>query len=260
MIRKEIVKDNITLVCNDCLEEMKSFPDEFADVYITSCPYNLNTKYNSYKDNLDFDNYLNWMIEVGKQVHRTLKPEGSFFLNIGGISTNPYVAMDVALRMREIFILQNNIVWVKSISINENSFGHFTPINSKRFLNHNHESVFHFTKSGNTTINQLAIGVPYKEKYNIGRYGKGKDLRCGGDVWFIPHKTIRYKKNKFNHPAVFPEELVERCIKLHGGKDLLVVDPFVGVGTTLKVCQKLGHRGIGIDIDEAYFDVSASRF
>jgi site-specific DNA-methyltransferase (adenine-specific) len=196
-----------------------------------------------------------------------LKDDGSFFLNIAGTSSDPWIASDAANAMREIFRLQNAIIWVKSISIGENSFGHFKPVNSPRYLNHLHEHVFHFTKDGAAALDRLAIGVPFKDKSNIARWGHTEDRRCGGDVWFIPYRTIRSKSQRDHHPSPFPVELAERCIKLQGPRVSgetdtteargLVLDPFLGVGSTLLAAQRLGYRGIGIEIDASYAEAAA---
>ena len=103
-----------------------------------------------------------------------LKDDGSFFLNIAGTSSDPWIAADAANAMRDVFRLQNSIIWVKSISIGEESFGHFKPVNSRRYLNHLHEHVFHFTKEGATPLDRLAVGVPFKDKSNIARWGHAR--------------------------------------------------------------------------------------
>ena len=77
--------------------------------------------------------------------------------------------MDVAAALRKEIILQNHIAWAKSLSIREDSFGHFKPITSRRYLNQNHESIFHFTKTGAVPVDRLAIGVPSEDKTNIAR-------------------------------------------------------------------------------------------
>ena len=258
------ITDNIKIVLNDCLTEMRTFPDQFADVYVFSPPYNIGLKYNGYSDNLAVDEYLNWIAEIGTEIRRTLKDSGSLFINMGGTNVYPSIAMDVCAVLRKQFVLQNNIVWVKSQVIDGATRGHFKPINSPRFLNHNHESVFHFTKDGHVLIDRLAIGVPYTHKSNIDRWkhgGEKKDMVCGGDVWFIPYKTVQSKAEKFYHPATFPELLVEKCLRLHGEltSETLVVDPFVGIGTTLKVCKDLGLKGIGIEIDKVYYEGTRQR-
>jgi site-specific DNA-methyltransferase (adenine-specific) len=161
--------------------------------------------------------------------------------------------------MRDLFALQNSIVWVKSISIGEESVGHFKPVNSRRYLNHTHEHVFHFTKEGQNPVDRLAVGVPFKDKSNIARWGHAEDRRCAGDVWFIPYQTIRSKAQRDHHPSPFPVELPGRCIKLHGKERATVLDPFLGVGATLLAAQRLGCRGLGIEIDAGYAEAAAWR-
>ena len=250
----------LKIIHGDCLTELQKMPSEIADVVCTSPPYNIGKKYSGYSDNLENEEYLRWLFDVGSEIKRIMKPQASFFLNVGSTNTQPHIAMDVCQTMRKLFILQNNIVWVKSITVNGVSSGHFKPINSKRFMNHNHESVFHFTKEGNVPLDRLAIGVPYTHKSNVTRWkGEQKDVRCDGNVWFIPYKTVQSKKEKFNHPAGYPVELVKRCIKLHGQPHPLVIDPFLGAGTTLVACRDLGVAGIGIELDESYCRISRQR-
>jgi site-specific DNA-methyltransferase (adenine-specific) len=165
----------------------------------------------------------------------------------------------VASAFRETFVLQNHIIWVKSISIGDDTVGHFKPITSRRYLNQNHEAIFHFTKTGSVEIDRLAIGVPFKDKSNIARWGHARDKRCGGNVWFIPYKTVQSKAQKHHHPAGFPVELPERCIKLHGRTNAAVLDPFLGAGSTLVAAQNLGCSGIGLELDSAYAEAAVAR-
>ena len=65
----------------------------------------------------------------------------------------------------------------------------------RRYLNHTHEHVFHFTKEGAVPLDRLAVGVPFKDKSNIARWGHARDRRCAGDVWFIPYETIRSNRS-----------------------------------------------------------------
>lgn len=188
-----------------------------------------------------------------------LTDEGAFFLNVGCTNADPWVAMDVAGAFREAFVLQNNIAWVKSVSIGDDTVGHFKPITSKRYLNNNHESVFHFTKGGAVEIDRLAVGVPFKDKSNIGRWGHARDRRCAGNVWFVPYETVRSKAQKFDHPAGFPPGLPERCIKLHGVEDAVVLDPFLGAGSTLVAAARLGCEGLGFEIDPQYAAAAVAR-
>jgi site-specific DNA-methyltransferase (adenine-specific) len=249
-----------TVLQGDCLGVLGILEADSVDVVVTSPPYNLGIAYRSYDDRRPRDDYLAWLTAIGKQLRRVMKPDASFFLNVGGSGSDPWVAMDVANAFRQDFILQNHIVWVKSVSIGEDTAGHFKPITSARFLNNNHEAIFHFSKSGRVPLDRLAVGVPYKDKSNIGRWQHARaDRRCAGNTWFIPYRTVRSRAQKFDHPAGFPEELPSRCIRLHGGSDLAVLDPFLGAGTTLVAAQQLGHRGIGIELDPEYARVAMAR-
>lgn len=247
------------IICNDCLVEMKLMDEKSIDVVVTSPPYNIGIKYKTYKDQLTNEAYIKWLCEVSNEVSRILKDDGSFFLNIGNKPTIPYIAMQVcmAIANNTKLILQNNIIWVKSITVNDNSVGHFKPINSIRFLNDQHESVFHFTKTGKISINRLAIGVPYQDKSNIERWHGKLDCRCRGNTWFIPYETVQKKKD---HPAGFPVGLPINCIKLAGIKEnLKVLDPFLGAGTSLLACEQLGINGIGIELDRIYCELTLEK-
>lgn len=303
MCKRSIIYDenNLKIIHNDCGKELDNVPANSADVAVTSPPYNIGIAYNSYDDNKTQKEYLSWLEGLSKKIYKVLKEDGSFFLNVGGTSKDPGIPNRVCSAIEKAgFVLQNHIVWVKSISIfherpsdefknmlktlnlsvkdleglnpdldlealNGNAeiegcwrtHGHFKPINSKRFVNNLHEEVFHFTKSGNTTIDRLSIGVPYEHKSNMKRWkhneendGTVRDCRCKGNVWHIPYKTVTSAKD---HPAGYPSQLAEECIRLHGvTESMVVIDPFLGAGSTLLACQELGIRGVGIEIDKAY--------
>ena len=230
---------------------------------ITSPPYNLDKKYKSYKDKLPLKEYVDWLFEVSKEIKRTLSPSGSYFLNIGYQNTNPTIPFLISEKLTSLFELQNTIIWAKSITVNNDSYGHFTPNNSNKYLNNLFEYIFHFTNDGEKKIDKLSIGVPYKDKRNMERFennqGKG-DVRCGGNIWFIPYRTTRSKGDKFNHPTSFPEELVKKCILLNGyDSNTTVLDPFLGSGTTLKVCSYLNIKSIGIEMDKDYCEIAKNR-
>lgn len=248
-----------TIIQGDCLAHLRSMPDESVDVIVTSPPYNIGIQYSAYDDRQPRDAYLAWLGEIGRELFRVMAAQGSFFLNVGSTNADPWITTDVANAFRPIFALQNTITWVKSLAIGDDTVGHFKPINSRRFLNNNHEAIFHFTKFGVTPIDRLAVGVPFKDKSNIARWGHVRDRRCAGNVWFIPYRTVRSKAQKFDHPAGFPVDLPRRCIQLHGKPDAVVLDPFLGAGTTLVAAQELDCPGIGIELDGNYVATSISR-
>jgi site-specific DNA-methyltransferase (adenine-specific) len=247
------------ILTGDCLDRLKQLPNNHIDVIVTSPPYNIGIAYRSYTDKKPQDIYLEWLQDIARELKRVLKSDGSFFLNVGSTNVNPWIAMDVAHSMKKIFTLQNHITWVKSITIADVTTGHFKPINSKRFLNHNHEDIFHFTHNGDVILDRLAIGVPFQDKSNISRRGHRQDKRCAGNTWFIPYETVKSKGQKFNHPAGFPVELPTRCIKLHGKPNGIVLDPFLGTGTSLVASIRENMTAIGIEIDPVYAQTAHAR-
>lgn len=231
--------------------------DESISVVVTSPPYNQGVQYRSYDDERDEHEYLEWMSNVFTEIERVLTPDGSVFLVIGHAARKPWTAMRVAEVAGERLQLQNQIVWLKAITIDGESLGHFNPITSKRFLNRTWEFILHFTKSGKVPLDRLALGVPYDDVRNAGRTGSA--LRCGGDVWFIPYDTVHGVEERGDHPATFPPEVAERCIKLAGIKPgMKVLDPFCGVNG-MEAAARLGVDGIGIDIDPEYCETARQR-
>lgn len=247
------------LHCGDCLDILPRLPEASVDVVVTSPPYNLNLAYGRYQDRRSEGDYLAWMVAVGAAIRRVLKPDGSFFLNISGSSSEPWLPFELIVRLRPLFALQNHIVWVKAIATGADSVGHYKPVSGKRFLHHMHEHVFHLTRDGNVPLDRLAIGVPFKDKSNIARRGHPQDLRCRGNTWFIPYETVQTRAAKFHHPGSFPVELPRWCIRVHGRAGAVVLDPFLGVGSTLIAAAREGARGIGIDIDPDYLAIAARR-
>lgn len=247
------------ILSGDCGDRLDDLADDSVDVVVTSPPYNIGLRYLSSKDDMPRGDYLDWFAGIAGKLRRVLKPGGSFFLNIDGTRADPWGPMEVALRLRDLFVLQNHIVWVKSVSIGETTHGHFKPVNSQRYLNHTHELIFHFTKTGDVPLDRLAVGVPFQDKSNIARRGHASDRRCAGDSWFIRYPTIQKKADRQDHPAAFPPELPERCIRLHGAENAVVLDPFLGSGSTLVACERTGATGIGIEIDPVYRERAAER-
>jgi len=247
------------LICADCLDVLPTLQAETVDVVVTSPPYNIGVSYRGYDDKRAEDEYLDWLIQTAREIRRVLKSAGSFFLNISGSSSAPWLPFELIVRLRPLFVLQNHIAWIKSIATKDDSVGHFKPVGGQRFLHHNHEHLFHLTLSGDVRLDRLAIGVPFKDKSNIARRGHAKDLRCRGNTWFIPYDTVQSRAAKFHHPSTFPVALPRWCIRLHGRQDPLVLDPFMGTGTTVVAAELEGARAIGIDLDPAYVAIAQGR-
>ena len=245
--------------CGDCLTVLAGLPDASVDVVVTSPPYNLGIAYGNYGDHRAEGEYLDWMVQVGAALRRVLRPDGSFFLNVAGSSTQPWLPFELIVRLRPLFALQNHIAWVKSIAVGLDGVGHFKPVPGERFLHRNHEHIFHLSHQGQVRLDRLAVGVPFKDKSNIARRGHARDLRCRGDTWFIPYKTVHSRAGKFSHPGTFPLDLPRWCIRLHGKAGAVVLDPFAGAGTTILAAMLEGCQGIGIEIDPEYVATAEGR-
>jgi site-specific DNA-methyltransferase (adenine-specific) len=241
-------------------------PDDSVSVVVTSPPYNIGVKYASYQDARPRQEYLDWIERVAREIKRVLEPEGSFFLNVGNKPDDPWIAWDVANRLRQSIVLQNVISWVKSIAVEKEDLGHrsritgdaavghYKPIRSPRFVNDCHEFIFQFTKSGRVPLDRLAVGVPYQDKSNVRRWkNSAEDRRCRGNTWFIPYSTIHSRAGQRPHPSTFPVKLPRMCVLLHGlSRTGLVLDPFAGIGTTAVACMQLGVPSVGFEIDDDY--------
>ncbi|HVF70899.1 MAG TPA: site-specific DNA-methyltransferase [Chthoniobacterales bacterium] len=245
----------------DCIAGMAKLPVATVDLVVTSPPYNLGIAYSRYSDTLERNDYLAWCHSWAKEVRRVLKPGGSLFLNLGAAPSNPLLPHELVLRLQDLFALQNTIHWIKAISIEDEkgavqSRGHFKPISSPRYLSDCHEYVFHLTPEGKTPLDRLAVGVPYADKSNIARWShaEGADRRCRGNTWFVPYQTIQKRSKERPHPATFPVQLAEWCIKLHGiERAERMLDPFLGIGNSAVAAKRCGvNNFIGFEIDEEY--------
>ncbi len=259
-----------TVVNTDCIEGMSALPDGCVDVIVTSPPYNIGKEYKAYNDNRPRREFLTWLGSVFSECRRVLAEDGSFFLNVGGKPSDPWIPLDIAGEAREHFYLQNVIHWVKSIAIpcdsvgkacgieQDLAVGHYKPVNSDRYLSSCQEYIFHLTRKGSTPIDKLAVGVEYQDKSNIRRWASGAGgLRDRGNTWFIPYETIQSSRP---HPTVYPDKLPEMCIRLHGVDGTkLVLDPFMGTGSTGVAAVRLGVRFIGFEIDTEYVEIAQER-
>ncbi len=255
------VPTQMNLRVGDCVAEMEEVPEKSIDVVVTSPPYNRGILYRSYVDRLSPDEYFAWTSRWTTGLRRILCDNGSFFLNVGGAARDALFPHEVAIVVGKAgFQLQNTIHWIKAISIDRSggevfSKGHFRPVTSRYHVNNCHEYVFHFTKSGRIPLARKAIGVPYTDKSNIRRWvhADGEDRRCRGNTWFIPYPTIRSRDRERPHPATFPVKLAEWCLRLHGKTQPVVLDPFMGIGSTAVAAKRVNAaRFIGFELEAEY--------
>jgi site-specific DNA-methyltransferase (adenine-specific) len=223
----------------DNLDLLKKLPDESISLCITSPPY---------KDSDDYD--ITEISKTFREIYRVLKKNSLFFLNFGHLAEDKFRPFRVCYEaMIYDFKLNDTITWKKT---------QFSPIQGKKRLNNLTEFIFLLYKGKMPDLDRLSVGVPYKDKSNIGRYSD-KDLRCQGNHWEIGYETIQNKKGKL-HNDRFPLQLPTNCIKLSGIKNGVLLDPFSGSFTSQIAAQKLGLNWLGIDKNYPHCQTAQDRF
>jgi len=228
------------IILGEAIAEMRKLDSEAFELIIADPPYNLGKDYGNNHDIKGFEEYLAFSKEWIKQAHRLLKPNGTIYVFMGF----RFISYLYDLLDREFEMCFNSwIVW------------HYTQgIGKTKGFSPRHDDILMFTKTKEFIFNLDEIRVPqkyYRERNNM----RGANP---GDVWTFSH--VHYcHENRQNHPTQKPEGLIERMIlaSSHEGSQLL--DPFLGSGTTLRVCQQLNRAGIGIELNPDYVKMSQER-
>ena len=246
---------------------MRSVPDEVAILIVTSPPYNIGKPY---EKRVELQQYLSWQREVIKECLRTLRPEGSICWEVGNYVENGEVyPLDIYFYdiFKEIGLkLRNRIIW---------RFGH--GLHAKLRFSGRYEVILWFTKSDDYVFNLDAVRVPQKypgkTAYKGPNYGRPTSNPLGKnpsdvweivlkdwqeEVWDIPNVKSNHPE-KTIHPSQFPIELVERLVLALTNEGDVVLDPFVGVGSSLIAALLHGRRGVGVDKERVYTDLAYRR-
>jgi len=222
-------------------EKMPELKDESVDLIVTSPPYK------------DIDGFSYETLSfVLRECSRVLKKDRLMFINFGHLANHKHRPFRVAELCEHFgFTWVDTIVWAKHLD----GQGQFTPTQGDKRLNNLWEPIFMFSKGNKYSLDRMAIGVPYTDKSNVERWeGVEEDLRCRGNLWFIPYETIQ-KKTQKTHKDRFPPSLPLWCIKLAGlPKKSMVLDPFMGSGTTLYAAHDEDHDAVGYEINEDCID------
>ena len=231
----------IITICGDAIEEMKKIPDCSIKLIATDPPYNLNKNYGISKDNFTFEEYLNFSRTWLKEAKRVLTEDGSIYLFMG----MRYIAYVYAILEQELGMSFNSwITW------------HYTQgIGKTRGFSPRHDDILFFTKNSEKFIFNLDnVRVPQKYYREINNMLGANP----GNVWEFSH--VHYcSKNRKMHPTQKPEALFERIILASSNEGDTVLDPFMGSGTSLRVCQQTTRNAIGIDINPEYIAIANNR-
>lgn len=229
------------IILGDSIEVLKTFSDESVDLIIADPPYNLGKDYGNDSDSKDFEQYIEFTKKWTSEAKRVLKPNGTIYVFMG-FRFISYLYQ--VLEKDQKLFFNNWICW------------HYTQgIGKKKGFSPRHDDILMFTKSeSNFTFNLDSIRVPQKFYRSINNM-RGANP---GDVWEFSH--VHYcNENRQNHPTQKPEGLIERMVLASSNENDTVVDPFSGSGTTLRVCQQLNRKCIGIEINQEYVQMTKDR-
>jgi len=244
------------IICSDSLKALKKFKGEFVHLTFTSPPFNAKIKYGSYNDNLPYDKYLKWLKDIFIEIYRITVVGGRCVINIDAIKNQDKEISDIVYRipiyvdiynmMKEIgWLFFDEIFWSKQyISGNKSSWGSWMSC-SCPCIRRSHEYILVFSKKKWKLDGDSELSDMTDEEFKM----------YTDSVWQIYPGYRRLG----NHPAIFPEELAKRVIKLYSYRDNVVLDPFSGSGTVPYVAKSLCRQYIGIDNDEGYCEYAEGR-
>lgn len=254
-----------------CLDTMKKMEENSIDLIITSPPYadRRKTTYGG----IHPDNYVEWWLEISKELQRVLKPTGSFILNIkenvvDGERHTYVLELIIAMR-KQGWLWTEEYMWHK-----KNSFPGYWP----NRLRDGWERLLHFTKEKKFNMYQDQVRVPigdwaktrlenpteYDKERQESSVGSGFGVKRANWVnkdLVLPNNVLHLAAEAGNksHSAAYPEKLPEFFIKLFTKPNDLVYDPFMGSGTTAKVSLHLNRNFVGSEISEEYYEVANKR-
>lgn len=266
--------NKVTLFNGDCRDLLKSLPNDSVDLIITSPPYCIGKAYEDPHN--DLESFKKQHEIIFDDLYRVLKVGGSICWQVGyHVSETFVIPLDYVIyelfsslskERQNPLILRNRIIW---------TFGH--GLNSSKRFSGRHETILWFTKGSQTVFNLDDVRVPQKypgkRSYKGDRKGEFSGNPLGKnpsdvwndplpeestDVWDIPNVKANHVE-KTEHPCQFPVSIPSRLIKALTHKNALVLDPFMGVGTTGVAAVINGRRFVGAELQNSYYEISRQR-
>ena len=227
---------------------LKNIPDNCVDLIFTSPPYNFGLEYESNGDAHYWEAYFEKLFRVFNECIRILKYGGRIAVNIQPLFSD-YIPSH---HMISNFFISKKLIWKSEILWEKNNY------------NCKYTAWGSWKSPSNPYLKYTWEFIEIFCKGNLKKVGKNDNIDISADEfkkWVVAKWSIAPERNmkKYGHPAMFPEELVERILKLFSYKDDIVLDPFNGVGTTTVVAKLLKRKYIGIDISDEYCKVAKKR-
>jgi DNA modification methylase len=230
-----------TFLRGDVLDQLAQIPDKSVHMTITSPPYNVGIDYQAHDDALEYGTYRRWLKEVWRELFRVTVRGGRFALNTAptGISNYHPIQIDLTNDARQVgFEFRTEIIWYK-----QNMTAKRTAWGSFRRPSHPH------IIPSWEYVDVLQKDSPVLEGRKQDATISSKEFVQWSDgLWVIPPVS----GGPLDHPAPFPEELIERLIKFYTFRGNVVLDPFGGSGTVAAVAHQLDRRFIYVDNSEEY--------
>lgn len=247
--------DDVLIYTGDCLDVLARISSTVIDLTVTSPPYNIGKEYET---PLPLPDFVAWCGKWMTRLHEVTEPDGAFWLNLGYVPVlhqGKAVPLPYLLWDKSPFYMLQEVVWTYGAGVAARHT--FSPRNEK-FL-------WYVKDAAAYTFNLDAVRDPDVKYPNQKKNGKIKVNPLGknpGDVWSIPKVTSgagRASKERRPHPAQYPEAVIERIILASSNPGDIVLDPFLGSGTTAAVARRLGRKCIGVELRSDYVQVATVR-
>lgn len=236
------------IICGDSLEVLRAFPDNSIDLVFTSPPYNFGLEYDSQNDAHFWDNYFQKLFAIFDECIRVVKFGGRIVVNVQPLFSDYIPSHHIISN----YFIGKKMIWKGEILWEKNNYNcKYTAWGSWKspsnpYLKYTWEFLEIFSKGS-----LKKTGLPENADITPDEFKE----------WVVAKWSIapERKMKEYGHPAMFPEKLAERVLKLFSFKGDIVLDPFNGVGTTTAVAKKFGRKFVGIDISQEYCDIANKR-